>query len=83
MPSFTVVIRQNCNCCRPEAVVSKMWLYSSAATHVFQHVVQRARANRRVAVTDLVICWAEFLTLVVSWFLEEPRTSGSGDLNSF
>ena len=61
-----------------------MWLYSSAATHVFQHVVQRARANRRVAVPDFVICWAEFLTfgrLLV--FGKEPRTSGSGDLNSF
>ena len=71
VPSFTVVVRQNCNCCRPEAVVSKMWLYPSAATHAFQHVVQRARANWRVAVPDFVICWAEFLTLVVSWFLEK------------
>ena len=75
VPSFTVVVRQDCNCCRPEAVVSKMWLYPSAATHVFQHVVQRARANRRVAVPDFVICWAELLTLVVSWFLEKSLGS--------
>ena len=84
MPSFNIVVRQNCNRRRPNTVVGQVRNNWGCEWHGFHHISKSRLTNRRITEPNLVF-WSLELRRRLSWTLEnwEFLIQDSGNLSNF